>query len=137
MSKQIYINLPVNDLVKSEEFYAALGFVKNPMFSSEYGIAMAWSEEIIVMLLTHDFYQKFIGDKKIIDAKTSSGVLNALSMDSKEAVQKFADTAKEHGGSYFMADYNKQYDFMFSYEVSDPDGHAWEPVYMDMSKFPQ
>jgi hypothetical protein len=135
--KSIYINLPVSNLEVSEKFYAALGFVKNPMFSSEDAACMAWSEEIIVMLLTHDFYKNFIGDRKIIDAKTTSGVLNSISMNSKEEVQKFADIAKENGGDYYMADYVKNLDFMFNYEVSDPDGHMWEPTFMVLSKFTQ
>jgi predicted lactoylglutathione lyase len=58
-------------------------------------------------------------------------------MKSKEEVQKFADIAKENGGDYFMAEYNKQYDFMFCYEVSDPDGNVLEPIFMDLTKFPQ
>jgi predicted lactoylglutathione lyase len=135
--KTIYINLPVVDLAVSEKFYTALGFTKNPVFSDENAISMIWSEEIVVMLLKHDFYKNFIGDKKIIDAKTTSGVLNSLSMNSKEEVQKFADIAKENGGEYFMSEFNKNLDFMFTYEVSDPDGNVWEPVFMDMSKFPQ
>jgi predicted lactoylglutathione lyase len=136
--KQIYVNLPVSDLVKSEAFYTALGFVKNPMFSNEDASSMNWSEEIMVMLLKKSMYQTFLNDKKIGDAKINSSVLLALSMNSKEEVQAFADTAKALGGDYFMAEPVKEcLDFMFCYEVSDPDGHTWEPGYMDISKFPQ
>ena len=35
MSKQIFVNLPVKNLIKSTEFYTALGFIKNPDFSNE------------------------------------------------------------------------------------------------------
>ena len=40
MSKQVFINFPVNDLAKSVAFYEALGFTKNEMFSDERGAAM-------------------------------------------------------------------------------------------------
>ncbi len=137
MKKEVYINLPVKDLGKATAFYEALGFVKNPMFSSETASAMVWSDNIIVMLLIHSFYSNFIQEKSIADTHKTSGALLALSLDSKELVQKFADIAKEQGGNYYMSDVNKETDFMFGYEVEDLDGHIWEPFYMDMSKMPK
>lgn len=137
MNKQIYINLPVTDLNQSIAFYAALGFKQNLQFSDEQAACMQWSDDIAVMILKHDFYNKFIGNKIIADTKTTNAVLLSLMFDSKEAVQKFADTAKDNGGDYYMSDVHKDLDFMFSYEVIDPDGHIWEAGYMDISKFPQ
>lgn len=133
MSKQVYINLPVNDLSISTAFYEGLGFTKNPTFSDDNASAMQWSDNIVVMLLKHDFYKRFIADKQIIDAKTTSGVLLALSFDSKEEVQRFADTAKASGGDYFKVDMGLPDDQMFGYEVLDPDGHQWEAVWMASS----
>ncbi len=63
MAKQVYINLPVKDLERATKFYEALGFKKNEMFSDEKGSGMEWSDEIVVMLLTHEFYKKFIPGK--------------------------------------------------------------------------
>ncbi len=40
MGKQIFINLAVEDLKKSMEFYSALGFSNNPQFSDEAGKCM-------------------------------------------------------------------------------------------------
>lgn len=137
MSKQIYINLPVTDLAKSTAFYEALGFVKNPMFSDENASAMQWSEDIVVMLLVHDFYKKFPRNREIADTKKTSSVLLALSFDSKEDVQKFADTAKANGGDYYRVDMGMSEDAMFGYEVEDLDGHIWEPLWMSPDFNPQ
>lgn len=131
MAKQVYINLPVSDLARSTDFYKALGFTQNPNFSDENGSAMQWSDDIIVMLLTHDFYKKFLRDKELADTTKSSAVLLALSFDSKEEVQTFADTAKANGGDYFSGDYGVPPEMMFGYEVLDPDGNQWEPVWMN------
>mgnify|MGYP003609773266 CR=1 FL=1 len=131
MSKQIYVNLPVSDLKKSTGFYEALGFTKNAMFSDSNASSMMWSNNIVVMLLKHDFYKKFIGEKEVADTARTSGVLLALSLDSKEDVQKFADVAKENGGDYYCVDMGIDSDMMFSYEVEDPDGHTWEPMWMN------
>lgn len=137
MSKQVYINFPVSDLAKSTAFYEALGFTKDPNFSDENASAMQWSDYIVFMLLTRDFYQKFLNGKTIAHTLTSSAALIALTLDSKEAVQQFADTAKVNGGNYFVAPPNEGLDFMFSYEVEDPDGNVLEPVWMDPNFNPQ
>lgn len=134
MTKQVFINFPVSDLEKSTSFYEALGFKKNPMFSDENASSMMWSDDIIFMILKRDFYQSFLRDKAVADTGATSGALIALPLESKEAVQQFADTAKANGGDYFVAEPNKDLDFMFGYEVLDPDGNQLEPVWMDMTK---
>jgi uncharacterized protein len=137
MSKQIYVNLPVSDLDRATAFYEALGFTKNLTFSNEKASGMMWSDEIIVMLVTHDFYKLFLRDKEIADTSKTSGVLLAISLESKEEVQKFAETAKANGGDYFRVDYGVPAEAMFGYEVLDPDGNQWEPVWMNENFNPQ
>ncbi len=130
MIKQIFVNLPVSDLEKSAKFYEALGFTKNHIFSNESASCMNWSDEIVVMLLVHNFYKSFLVNKEIADTKRTSGVLLALSMESKEAVQQFADKAKQNGGDFYQVDNGAPADMMFGYEVMDIDGHTWEPMWM-------
>lgn len=95
---------------------------------------MVWSDTIWFMILKYDFYQKFLQGKKIAPTQTSAGALLALEMSSKEDVDTFANTAKENGGSFFVAEPNKGLDFMYGLEVSDPDGNTLEPFFMDVSK---
>jgi predicted lactoylglutathione lyase len=131
MAKQIYVNVPVTNLAKATTFYEALGFVKQPDFSNEYATGLKWSDEIFVMLLTHDFYKKFLKDQHIADTTQTNSALLALSLDSKEAVQKFAETAKQNGGDYYQVDMGTPENMMFGLEVLDPDGNHWEPVWMN------
>ena len=49
----IFINLPVNDLAASMDFYRSIGFANNPHFTDDTAACMVWSEAIHVMLLTH------------------------------------------------------------------------------------
>ena len=137
MAKQIFINLPVTDLTRSTAFYEALGFTKNPMYSDDNASSMMWSDDIVVMLLKRDFYKGFLRNKEVVDATQVSGVLLALSLDSKEEVQQFADAAKQNGGDYYQVDMGASTDMMFGYEVEDPDGHIWEPVWMNADFDPQ
>lgn len=135
--KQIYINLPVKDLAASTAFYEKLGFTKNLTFSNDTtGNAIMWSDEIVVMLLTHDFFKTFINGKEVADATKVSEVGLALSFDSREAVDAFANTAKANGGNHYKVVVPGTEAFMYGYEVTDLDGHLWEPLFMDVSKFP-
>ena len=51
-------------------------------------------------------------------------------MESKEAVQNFADTAKANGGDYYKTGPDVPEDVMFGYDVTDLDGNVWEPIWM-------
>ena len=136
MVQQVFINLPVSDVAKATAFYEALGFTKDPNFSDENASSMAWSEHIVIMLLDRNYYKKFIGNKTVSDTAATSGALIALSLESKEAVQQFADAAKSNGGDYFKGDIQVPEDMMFGYEVLDLDGNQLEPVWMNTDFIP-
>ena len=130
MTQMIFVNLPVADLEKSKAFYAALGFTNEPNFTNESAACMVWSDAIYVMLLTHDFWRTFTS-KAIPDAKDSAQVMLAISRDSREAVDAIVDAAAANGGK---PDCNPKQDhgFMYGRSFEDPDGHIWEPNWMDM-----
>lgn len=130
MPVQLFINLPVSDLQASVRFYKSLGFKPVPQFSNELAAAMAWSDEIMVMLLTRAFYQNFIENKKIADTRQASGVLLCLTLDSPAAVKKFVAAAKKAGGRAYQVHIPGTTDAMDGWEVEDPDGHIWEPLFM-------
>jgi predicted lactoylglutathione lyase len=133
MAKKIFINLPVADLPASMNFYSKIGFQNNPMFTDETAACMVLSEEIYVMLLTRDKFASF-ATKAIGDAKTSTSVINSISVDSLDEVNTMADAALKAGGG--EPHELKDYGFMQQRSFTDIDGHHWEVLYMDMSKFP-
>ena len=137
--KSIYINLIVNDLVRATNFYEAIGCVKNPTFSNEVATAMMWSDEIVFMLLTEAFALNFNDGKEIANQKKTVSAFYALGLDSKEAVDEFCENAKKAGGRVYVNKFNQEIasDFMYTFEVEDPDGYILEPAYMDISKFPK
>src|SRR5690349_2448543 len=85
MPKTIFISLPVSDVARSTAFYQAIGAVKNEAFSVHSTSSIAFSESINVMLTTHEKYRHFT-TKTIADARTMSGVLLCLFVDSRQAV---------------------------------------------------
>ncbi|KAA0693595.1 lactoylglutathione lyase [Halopseudomonas laoshanensis] len=134
MSRMIFINFPVNDLAASMAFYTSIGFENNPHFTDETAACMVWSEAIHVMLLTHDKWRTFTS--RPIPPSTSGEVMIALTFDSREAVDGITETAAANGGT---ADINPVQDhgFMYSRTIADPDGHVWEPFWMDPAAIPQ
>ncbi len=131
MAKMIFVNLPVKDVAKSTAFYEAIGFTKDPRFSNEMASAMQWSDEIVIMILGHDFYSTFIPHKTIADSSKVNEVLLCLSFDSREAVDAITEKAGASGGK---ADVREKQDmgFMYGRSFEDPDGHVFEPMFMDM-----
>ena len=129
MTKTIFVNLPVSDLQRSVTFYEALGFTNDPGFSNDQAAAMTWSEHIRVMLLTHDFWKTFT-DKAIPDLRTSAQMALCISRDDRAAVDAITEAAGAAGG---RADCNPPQDhgFMYGRSFEDPDGHIWEPMWMD------
>ena len=132
MSKMIFVNLPVADLPAAKAFYEAIGAVNNPQFTDETAACMVFSEAIHVMLLTHDKFAQFT-PKRIADAHQTSEVLIALSTDSRAAVDEITENALAAGGR--EARDRQDYGFMYSRSFEDPDGHIWEPMYMDLEAF--
>lgn len=128
MPKMIFINLPVADVAASTAFYEAIGFTRNAQFSNDQGSAMVWSDTINVMLLAHPFYATFT-DKPIIDAKTASGALFALSLDSRAEVDSIAQAATAAGGRELHGAEDEG--FMYSRAFEDLDGHGFGPFWMD------
>lgn len=129
MSKptMIFVNLPVKDLTRSMDFYTQLGFEINPKFTNEKAACIIISDTIYVMLLTEPFFKGFI-KKQIADSKTSTEVLLALSLESREAVDSMVHTALSAGGS--KARDPEDHGFMYGWCFQDPDGHIWEPSWM-------
>lgn len=133
MRTQIFINLPVKDLAKAMEFYSKIGFVNNPQFTDDTAACMVYSEEIFVMLLTHERFRSFI-TKEMGDTTKTTSVINSMSMESVAKMNETADNALRAGGS--QPTEPKDYGFMQQRSFEDPDGNFWEVFYMDMSQFP-
>ncbi|MEH1833804.1 MAG: VOC family protein [Nostoc sp.] len=130
MATKIFVNLPVKDLNRSVEFFSKLGFSFNAQFTDETATCMIVSDDIFVMLLTHEKFKTFT-PKEISDATKSTEVLVCLSSQSREKVDEMVRKAVTAGGTT----YNEPQDhgFMYGHGFSDLDGHIWEIISMEPS----
>ncbi len=128
MGRKIFVNLAVRNLDRSVAFYRQLGFSFNPQFTDETATCMIIADDIFAMLLTHEKFAMFTS-KPIADAKVTTEVLTALALDSREEVDAMTAAAIAAGGREPRS--AQDHGFMYSRAFEDPDGHIWEPFWMD------
>ena len=127
MSRMIFVNLPVRDLLASVDFFTRLGFEFNQEFSDEKATCMVLSDHACVMLLVRPFFATFT-HKDVADASTTEAIL-AVSAESREEVDALVDKALSLGGT--AANEPSDAGYMYGRSFHDLDGHAWEVMWMD------
>jgi len=134
MSRQIFVNLPIKNMERSQAFFKALGFTFNPQFTNEQGACMVISENHnYVMLLVEPFFQTFT-KKPIADATRTTEVLLCLSCASRTEVDELVKKALAAGGT--SPNPPQDHGFMYGHGFTDLDGHVWELMYMDPNAAP-
>lgn len=134
MSKQVFINFVVNDLEKSKTFFEALGYSINQQFTNESGACVVVDENHIYVMLLPEAHFKQFTNKELVDAKTATEALIALSLESNEEVDVMHDKAIAAGGKLHR---EEDLGFMYTKAIEDLDGHVWEFFHMDLSKMPK
>ena len=130
MAKMIFVNLPVVDVAKSTRFYESLGAKRDARFCNETSSMMTFSENIHVMLLSHERFRD-VTPKAIADAKKTSEVLLCLSEDSRAAVDATTEKAIAAGAKADPCP-KQDHGFMYGRSFEDPDGHIFEVMWMDV-----
>ncbi len=133
MARKMFVNLPVRDLPRSIAFFTALGFAFNPDFTDDTATCMIVSDENFVMLLTRQRFSYFT-PRAVADAHATTEVLVALSCESQAEVDAMMAAALAAGGLEPRP--AQDHGFMYSRAFADPDGHIWEPFFMDISAIP-
>jgi uncharacterized protein len=130
VTTKIFVNLPVNDLNKTIEFFTKLGFKFNPQFTDENATCMIVGEDIFVMLLVEKFFKTFT-KKEISDTSKNTEVIVALSVEGREKVDQMINKAIEAGGRESREP--QDHGWMYGRSFEDINGHIWEIIYMDES----
>jgi len=125
---KIFVNLPVKDLNRSVEFFTRLGYKFNPQFTDKNATCMIVGDDIFVMLLVEKYFKTFT-PKPIADAKSSTEALVALSMQSRDEVNRMVETALAAGAGRYKEPVD--HGFMYQWGFEDLDGHIWEYLWMD------
>lgn len=134
MARQIFVNLPIKNMERSQAFFKSLGFSFNPQFTNDQGACMVITENHnYVMLLVEPFFQGFT-KKPIADATKTTEVLICLSCESRAEVDELVKKAIAAGGT--SPNPPQDHGFMYGHGFTDLDGHVWELMYMDPGAIP-
>ena len=128
MPNQIFVNLPVESLARSVEFFAKLGYSFDPRFTDENATCMRIADDIFAMLLVRHFFGTFT-PKPVADAKGTTEAIVALSVASRAEVDRIVETALAAGARRVSE--AKDHGFMYQWGFEDLDGHLWEYFWMD------
>lgn len=133
MTKQIWLNLPVKEVVESKEFFTKIGFSFNEQYATPQSTCLSvGTTHFAVMLFAEAMFEGFVRNK-ITDTQSSSEVLISIDAESREEVDEFAKKVEEAGGVVFSKPAEIQR-WMYGFGFTDLDGHRWNMLYMDFSK---
>jgi predicted lactoylglutathione lyase len=135
MVKQIWLNLPVKNIEKSKQFFSSIGFSFNEEFSNEHSACMLVGDKNFVVMLFQESVFGTIIQNKITDTQTHSEMLISIDAESRNEVEQLAQKVEEAGGVVFAKPAENQA-WMYGCGFSDLDGHRWNVLFMDYSKFP-
>lgn len=129
--KSIFVNLPVKDLAKTRAFWSTLGFSFNEQYSDHKALCLVLNEGTMYsMLISHEYFSTFT-NRPIADGN-STQVLIAIEVDSREKVDEMIRLALENGGTRYRE--GADHGWMYYDTFTDPDGHQWEVMYMDVNQ---
>lgn len=129
----IFINLPVTDLERSKNFYEALGWKVNQDFTDQNAACIVIDDNICLMLLTREYFATFT-KRPIADTTATAAAGYALSLGSAQEVDQLTDAAVAAGGREEVNEDKRAQEAevgMHGRTFLDPDGHQWEPFWMD------
>ena len=137
MAKDFWLNLPVKNVKTSRAFFTQMGFKFNPRFGENDNMAalLVGEKNTVVMLCEEPQFKQYISNP-ISDTKKGTEVILSIDAQSKEEVDEMAQRAIEAGGSSNHKPSPMQ-GWMYGCMFTDPDGHSWNVLYMDMSQVPQ
>ncbi|WP_209331081.1 VOC family protein [Lunatimonas salinarum] len=133
MIQSIYVNLPVDDLQRSRDFWTKLGFSFNEAFCDEKALCLMLNEgSICAMLLQREFFATFT-NRAVADHSTTQ-VLLAIAVESRQQVDDMVRTALENGATRYRE--AQDHGWMYYDSIADPDGHQWEIMFSDPNQLP-
>jgi len=129
--QSIYVNLPIEDVTATRNFWTKLGFAFNEQFSDKKALCLVLNEgSMYAMLLTKAFFSTFTN--RPIGNSSTTQVILAVAVESREKVDAIVQLALANGGTRYKE--ATDHGWMYYDSFADIDGHQWEIMYTDMSK---
>jgi hypothetical protein len=123
MPNKLFVNVPVKDLSRSQEFFTGLGFELFGMTDDMASVII--SEHTQVMLIAEPTFASF-ASKGVADATASTEVILVLGLERREQVDDLVEKALAAGAS--PAGVPQEGGGRYQRGFADLDGHHWEAL---------
>jgi len=135
MTKEIWINLPVKNVQRTIDFFTKVGFTLNAHAPKSDTMASfkIGQKDFVVNFFTEAVFNSFT-PFKMANLENSTACL--ISIDAESIVEVDEILAKaEAAGAYIYAKGGEKDGWMYGGGFTDLDGHKWNVLFMDFSKF--
>ena len=123
ISKFIHINMTTKNVAAAREFYSDLGFAVNKDYSTEQNVFIALAENVNLILATEDFLKQLGETRDFVDAAKATEASLAISMNSREEVDKLFEAAIAAGGKQAGDTVEEKEIGLYARAFFDLDGH--------------
>lgn len=134
--RKIWLNLPVRDIKKSQEFFCKLGFAssdKSGPGHSDFSTPLVIGDnQFTVMLFSEDKFNSFT-HSGLSSAKEGAELLISVDAESREEVDEYARKVEAAGGIIYSQPEERE-GWMYGFGFSDLDHHRWNFLFMDFAK---
>lgn len=122
--ENVWLNLPIKDLDKTDRFYKAIGFKPNgKKYKNEQLVSfLAGTNNVIVHFFKQKIFEKFTGTKACNTSKASE-IIITIGAKTKKEIEKITAKVEKAGGKVMAKP--ARYDGYFGSTFADPDGHKW------------
>lgn len=122
--ENVWLNLPVKDLDRTDKFYRAIGFKTNGKNykTDELVSFLAGSNKLIVHFFKQKIFEKFVSAKAANTSKSNEMIITIGSKTKKE-IEKITAKVEEAGGKIIAKPARSE--GYFGSIFADPDGHKW------------
>ncbi len=127
MINAIFLNIPIENLKRSVDFFGGLDFTFNAQFTGDDSTCMIIGENMYAMLVERAKFSTFI-EKPIAD-KSTVEMMISLSCESSDKVRELSEKAFSLGARQLNDPEDRG--FMFSWGFEDLDGHIWDLFWMN------
>jgi len=135
--RDMWINLPVEDMDRARNFYKSIGFTLNPHHdvSDESACFLIGQKNFVMMLFSKTVFES-LAMATNTDTKASSEVMLSIDVASRDEVEEVYRSVENAGGIIFSGLIETD-GWMYGFGFSDPDGHRWNVLHMDVEKLNQ
>lgn len=134
MIKQIMMTMSVQNIEKSKEFFGKLGFSFDPQLTGDTAAHVIINPgQFSVMLMQTSVFKSFT-TKEVVDAHKAMETSTIIVVNNKEDVGTMLEKAVAAGAIAGKID--DEYEWMYSQDFQDLDGHSWQITWMEMNATP-